>query len=212
MSVSIKRSRHLRLVLMAAAVPALAACDSEPSGRVMTSLEECKTQTEVSVAECEAGYQKAQAEHQRLAPRFDSQLQCNDQFGACQPLQDSNTGSQSWVPPMTGFLLGYAVSEVIDEIGDARKRKDCKRYDATGRATNHCNNYRVSGYVPLYRDYRSGDFIKPDGKSAGDRGGLVKGKVGNTSLPTRAITVSRSGFGSSASARGGFGSSRSSGG
>lgn len=190
MSVSIKRSRHLRLALMAATVPVLAACDSEPTGRVMTSLEECRTQTEVPVQECEAGYQKALTEHQSLAPRFDSQWQCNDQFGACQPLQQGS--QQSWVPPMSGFLLGYAISNLVNDVGDARRR-------------------RVSGQVPLYRDYRSGDFLKPDGKSAGDRGGLVKGKVGNTSLPTRAITVSRSGFGSSASARGGFGSSRSSG-
>ncbi|HEY5612514.1 MAG TPA: DUF1190 domain-containing protein, partial [Lysobacter sp.] len=54
----------------------------------------------------------------------------------------------------------------------------------------------------------SGGYYKPGGDYVGDRVGTVTGKRGSTALPARAMTVSRSGFGSSASARGGFGGGR----
>lgn len=183
-----KRSSNLRLVLMAAAVPTvLAGCESEPSGTVLASVEQCRGQTEIPLEECEAAYRTALAEHERLAPRFESQAQCNEQFGGCVPT--TYNGQQSFIPPMAGFLIGYA-------LGDLDYDRKKRRY------------YGVGGVSPLYRDYRSRDFLKPGGQYVSDRYGTVRGKYGNTALPTRAITVSRAGFGSSASARGGFGSSR----
>ena len=183
-----KRSRNLKLVLMVAAVPAaLAGCDSEPSGQLLSSVEDCKIQQEVPVDQCTAGYQTALAEHQRLAPRFDSQADCSAQFDGCTPLQsDANQGQQhSYIPPMGGFLLGYVLGSTMGGGG-----------------------YRVGGAAPLYRDYRSGGYLKPNGDMVGKAPGQVTGRRGNTALPARAMTVSRSGFGSSASARGGFGSGR----
>lgn len=183
-----KRSRNLRLVLMASAVPvALAGCEQEPTGTVLASLEQCRSQNELSLDECEAAYRTALAEHERLAPRFDSQAQCNEQFGGCTP--NTYNGQTSFIPPMAGFLIGYALADL-----DVDRKK--RRY------------YGIGGVSPLYRDYRSRDFLRPGGQVVSDRYGTVRGKYGNTALPTRAITVSRAGFGSSASARGGFGSSR----
>ncbi|WP_031372563.1 MULTISPECIES: DUF1190 domain-containing protein [Lysobacter] len=187
-----KRSRNLKLVLMAAAVPALlTGCEDEPSGKVLTSLEECKVQTEIAPAECEAAYYKALVEHEKLAPRFESERECNEQFGACQSAPANPTGgSHSYMPSMSGFLIGYALSQAMQPRG----------------------YYGIGGVSPLYRDYRSGGYLRPGGERVSSNSGTVYGKYGNTALPTRAVTVSRSGFGSSAAARGGFGGSSSRGG
>lgn len=190
-----KRSRQLRLVLMAVSVPAvLTGCgDDEPSGKVLTSREDCAAQTEISPAECEKAYQQALVEHEKLAPRFESEKECNDQFGACQPAPAAATAStssgHSYMPSMSGFLIGYALSQAMQPRG----------------------YYGIGGVSPLYRDYRSGGYLRPGGELVGKSSGTVYGKQGNTALPARAMTVSRAGFGSSAAARGGFGGSRSSG-
>lgn len=181
-----KRSQHLRLVLMAATAPvALAGCDREPTGTVLSSVQQCETQQQVPVEQCTAAYEKALAEHRKLAPRFDSQVQCNEQFGSCEVVQTDR--GQSYVPPMGGFLLGYALASTMG---------------------GGMYPYSVGGVSPLYRDYGSGRYLKPNGDAVSRGTGMVRGSRGNTALPSRAMTVSRSGFGSSASARGGFGSSR----
>lgn len=185
-----KRSRNLKLVLMAVAAPAvLAGCDDDPSGKILTSREECTVQTEVSRDECEKAYYQALVEHEKVAPRFESEQECNQQFGACTPLQGAQAaaGQPYYIPPMTGFLLGYAASQLMS---------GGNRY------------YHIGGVSPLYRDYRSGGYLKPDGRQVSTYSGTVYGKkAGDTALPARAVTVSRAGFGSSAAARGGFGRS-----
>ena len=179
-----KRSQNLKLVLMAAAVPlALAACDSEPTGQVLTSVDQCNTQTEVPTEECRLAYQSALAEHQKLAPRFDDKVECDKEFNNCTAVEEN--GRTVHTPPMGGFLMGYLIGTAIGGRG----------------------GYGVGGASPLYRDTRGG-YYKPGGDYVGDRVGNVSGKRGNTALPTRAMTVSRAGFGSSASARGGFGGGR----
>lgn len=181
-----KRSQNLKLVLMAATVPvALAGCNREPTGTVLSSVQQCQTQKAVPVEQCTAAYQKALAEHEKLAPRFKSVVQCNEQFGNCEVVQTDQ--GRAYVPPMGGFLIGYALASTM---------------------RGGMYPYRVGGAVPLYRDYRTGRYLKPGGASVGRGLGTVTGRRGSTTLPARAMTVSRSGFGSSASARGGFGRSR----
>ena len=178
-----KRSRNLRLTLMAIAVPAgLVACDvGEPTGVVLNSIADCRAQ-QVDVAQCEAAYNEAVAEHQRVAPRFDDAVQCQQDFGQCEAVQEE--GRTSYVPPMGGFLLGYALA---------------------GGFSNNSGMRGVSGGVPLYRDYRGG-YINPNGDMVSRQPGTVTGKRGSIATPARAITVSRSGFGSSSAARSSFGS------
>lgn len=179
-----KRSQNLKLVLMAAAVPlALVGCKREPTGQVLTSVEQCESQTDVPADQCKLAYEAAVAEHQKLAPRFESKVQCDQEFSNCTAVDEN--GRTHYNPPMGGFLMGYLIGNAIGGRG----------------------GYGISGASPLYRDYRGG-YYKPGGDYVGDRVGTVTGKRGNTALPTRAMTVSRSGFGSSASARGGFGGGR----
>lgn len=177
-----KRSRNLRLSLMAVALPAgLTACGAdEPTGVVLNSIEDCRTQ-QVEVAQCEAAFNQAVAEHQRVAPRFDDAVQCQQDFGQCQAVQEQ--GHTSYVPPMGGFLLGYALAGGFSNNGPRG----------------------VAGGAPLYRDYRGG-YINPNGDMVSRQPGTVTGKRGSIATPARAITVSRAGFGSSSAARSSFGS------
>src|SRR5688572_24686776 len=116
-----KRSSNLRLTLMAAAIPAaLAGCEpAPPTGQVLAIASDCDRQTEVAPDECRAEYEKAKAEHERVAPRFESYSQCREQFGQCTEMADER-GQSSWIPPMTGFLLGYVASDLINS-----RRADC---------------------------------------------------------------------------------------
>lgn len=208
-----KRSSNLRLTLMVAAAPAallLSGCDSaEPAntGMVLQSESQCDYQTDVPKEQCHAAYQKAVADHQRVAPQFADRNQCNDQFGACTEVR-SEQGQVNWIPPMTGFLLGYAASSLVN----GASRQDCQRYpNADGcRSGGSGGVYRVvNGSSPLYRDYRTGEYRRPNGDATTDRAGRVYGDAGNTAVPARAVSVSRSGFGSASAARSSFSSSRS---
>lgn len=179
-----KRSTHLRLTLMAATLPAaLAGCDSGPeTGAVVQSVDECVSAQHLSRQECQTAYDNAVAQHQKVAPRFQNWGDCNQQFGSCAPLRDN--GVDYYIPPMAGFLVGYAL----------------------GRRNDHYY-YGYGGSLPLYRD-RSGGFYKPGGDYVSGRSGAVKGAVGRPTPPARAVTVSRSGFGSSSAARSSFGGGR----
>lgn len=177
-----KRSRNLRLTLMAVAVPAgLLGCEpQQPTGVVLNSIEDCRGQ-QVEIAQCEAAYSEARAKHAAVAPRFDDRVQCTQEFGNCEVVQEE--GRTSYVPPMGGFLLGYAL----------------------GGGFNSGGFRGVAGGAPLYRDYRGG-YLNAGGDAVSRQPGTVTGRRGSIATPARAITVSRSGFGSSSAARGSFGS------
>jgi len=177
-----KRSRNLRLSLMAVAIPAgLMGCEpSQPTGVVLNSIEDCRAQ-QVDVVQCESAYNQARAEHARVAPRFDDQVQCTQDFGNCEAVQEE--GRTSYIPPMGGFLLGYAL----------------------GGGLNSNGNRGIAGGAPLYRDARGG-YMNSSGDAVSRQPGTVTGRRGSIAPPARAITVSRSGFGSSSAARGSFGS------
>ncbi|MBJ6981707.1 DUF1190 domain-containing protein [Luteimonas sp. MC1572] len=177
-----KRSSNLRLTLMAVAMPiGLAACESEPTGVVLNSIDDCRSQ-QVDVAQCETAYRDAVAKHAQVAPRYEDAMQCESDFGSCQPAREE--GRTYYSPPMGGFLLGYALAGGFSNTG-ARQ---------------------VAGGAPLYRDYRGGGYRNAGGDAVSRQTGPVTGKRGSIATPARAITVSRAGFGSRAAARGTFGS------
>lgn len=184
-----KRSAHLRLTLMALAVPvATVGCDSAPTGTVVHSLAGCANSRDVTAADCEMAYRNALSEHARVAPRFANRSDCDAQFGACEPMTDEYRSSY-WVPPMAGFLVGYAAT----------------RRDDIGGGSGGGYLYRYRGSTPLYRE-RKGDYYNTRGDRVATGPGQVRGKADAIYSPARAVTVSRSGFGSTASARSSFGS------
>lgn len=158
-----------------------AAWPDEETGAVVYSRSGCAAVKNVALAECEAAYDQATADHERLAPRFDSKYQCDQQFGTCHA---DPSNALYWIPPMAGVLIGY------------RERDD----DGGGSSSG----YRYTGSLPLYRE-RGGDYLNPRGDYVASRSGKVTGAAGNPSPPARALTISRSGFGSTAGARSSFG-------
>ncbi|MDQ3205224.1 MAG: DUF1190 domain-containing protein [Pseudomonadota bacterium] len=182
-----KRSANLKLTLMAAAMPAaLVGCEPpQPTGAVVTSVENCVATASMTLEQCQAARVEAETKHAQVAPRFESAAECNQQFGECTAVQEN--GQNRWIPPMGGFLIGYALAGGLDRNRGA---------------------YGYAGGAPLYREYRTGDYVKPSGDVAANRPGTVTGARGSTATPARAITVSRSGFGSRSAARSSFGGGR----
>lgn len=176
-----KRSTNLRLTLMAVVMPAaLAGCEPPaPTGVVLNSIEDCSGQ-QVEVSQCEAAYNEARAKHASVAPRFDDRVQCSEEFGNCEVVEEA--GRTAYMPPMGGFLLGYALGGGFSG-----------------------GNRGVAGGAPLYRDARGG-YLNAYGDTVSRQRGVVTGARGNIATPARAVTVSRSGFGSRSAARGSFSS------
>jgi uncharacterized protein YgiB involved in biofilm formation len=175
----LKRSRNLKLVLMAATVPVvLAACESEPTGAVVQSVEQCSQTAGISVEQCQQAYDRAVAGHAVAAPRFESQADCNAEFQDCTPVQEQ--GRTVYTPPMSGFLVGYLVGSALS------------------------GPRQVGAAGPLYRNQR-GEYLNTRADRVARAPGPVTGRKGAVPPPTRAITVSRQGFGSTAAARSAFG-------
>ena len=179
----VKRSTNIRLTLMAATLPlALAGCnDSPPTGAIARSINECVQAKAGTYEECSAAYGQALAKHDATAPKFEDKGDCDAQFGNCTAHSDAN-GHSSWMPPMSGFLIGYLASSAL-------------------------NGQRAfGGGSPLFQDRNSGDFIKANGESAGTRSGFVSGEAGRAAASVRGATVARGGFGGTGSAHASFGS------
>lgn len=203
-----KRSNTLRLTLMASALPlALTACDN-PSINGQAALAEMERQNELARIERAAQASAAatpavdcssaelmqtkacKAELERLlteSPRFGTRDECLMATGNdCQ--QVHLDGQSAWIGPLVGFASGMILAEAIDEIGDAFERK--RRYGSPYRERHRSGSYPSSG--SRYPATTS-------------RSSYPTASAPPPPPPTRAITQSRSGFGSTASARSSFG-------
>ncbi|MBS0214913.1 MAG: DUF1190 domain-containing protein [Proteobacteria bacterium] len=201
-----KRSTHIRLTLMTAALPlALAGCSKDaPTGAIAQSIDECVKAKAGTYEECSAAYGQALAKHDATAPKFEDKSDCDAQFGNCTAHTDER-GHSSFMPPMSGFLIGYLASSAMN----GQRAPDCR----TAPSANGCRGSGGSGFYgryaggsPVYRDRNSGDFLKADGESAGRRSGFVSGEAGRAASSVRGATVARGGFGGTGSAHASFGS------
>lgn len=193
-----KRSRRVALTTLTAVGTAatLSGCGEGNAwgdgptgeGQVFASVAECAASGAFSQQECQDAYSQAQADDANAAPRFQDQPTCEQEFGsgACQPRVDS-TGS-FWVPALAGFVIGGIAGEVIDEIGDARRRR-----------------YRYAG---LYRNrerdtwYTGGGAYAPLARGSGGRYNFSGAALNRPVSPPRTFSssdvASRGGFGSRA--------------
>ncbi|HKR75147.1 MAG TPA: DUF1190 domain-containing protein [Rhodanobacter sp.] len=182
-----KRSRAAALLLMGSAPLLLTACnsDSEASRQgLYTSVEACVAATNDS-ATCKQAFAKAQQEANADAPRYASRAECEANYGADKCAERSDVGNHSFFGPMmTGFFLSQMLR----------------------------NGAVASGFnsAPAFRDSH-GDWRRPDpngspggGAYAGGvyRSGTSTAMVPINATPDRAPTISRGGFGESASGRG----------
>lgn len=173
-----KRSSSLRLALMATALPAaLGGCDN-PAITGQPAPGDWQAQADCSTAEL----MRTEACEARLeallanAPRYGSREDCELANGECAQIDEN--GRSAWIGPTMGFVGGYLLAEALDEVGDAFERK--RRYGG------YRGGYRSgTAYPSTARGMPSTDVAAPP--------------------PSRAITQSRSGFGSMSSARSSFG-------
>ncbi len=182
-----KHSRVFALAPVSLAV--LMGCSSGSSDeevKFVMSVDDCENQTSLGREACEAAYEQALADAESTAPRYRFERDCIEEFNYCE-----DRGSY-FIP----IMAGYIVAEVIDEVGDAIERKyrykhSHPSYLYTGRGANRNKIMTSDGFVigsPGKSSYRmSREALKP------------KPKV------TR--TMSRGGFGSTASAKSNWGSS-----
>jgi uncharacterized protein YgiB involved in biofilm formation len=180
-----KRSRSIELVLMGTVPLLLSACDnpSPPPAQPQTTmayqgLAQCISDGKVSADICEKAYADAVQAQYRDGPRFDSQADCEAQYGydQCHHIQTSSGG---WfMPALAGFMIGRALSH----------------HDGY----NYGYGYGYGGGFgqPLYRT--RGDRAEWRTASGERFGGSARG-------PSVAETLSRGGFGMSSAARASWG-------
>ena len=164
----------------------LASCSSgKEEAYIANSAKDCADNSELTLQQCNIAYKEALAESAKTAPRYESKRLCEDEFGdrMCQQAPNSNV----FMPLMAGFLIGNALG------GSSRN------------------------YNPVYSYYGSSygsrnSYVLSNGKYLGDRGYKkvkVQPSTYNTKKPAAKKTISRGGFGSTASAKSSWGSSSS---
>lgn len=183
-----KRTRHIALGLMlGTAGMVLSGCEDDPdlAAKNFASVDACVADGSYSWEACRDAFSQAQAEHAAYGPRYESKDLCEDEFGQGQCEYGSSGGSSFFMP----FMTGYLVSEVIDEIGDATKRKSYSK--------------------PVYRS-KDGEWLGSNGavlRSSGSGFTVPKSVVTSTpkSAPVFTKTTVRASGGFGASGRASFG-------
>lgn len=159
-----KRSRTLRLTMMAAAPIALTACQPEivdPPAQAAQinypSLQTCIDADDMSDGDCREAFSQARG----MAPRYMNKAECERTYGddGC---EDYDRSGMFFIPITRGYSVPY------------------------GYRTSRQSSY--GSIAPIYGDKATARQV-----------------VTVDPPPTRAVTASRSGFGSSSSARSGWG-------
>ncbi|MFN6263948.1 MAG: DUF1190 domain-containing protein [Chromatiaceae bacterium] len=155
MNKAVKRSKKAALVLM---VPAtgffLASCSTEepvPSA-VYKNAEECAAFYNPPES-CKAEFAKAEALHQQVAPKYQTQAECEADFGAgncpvpaapAPGQQQASSGGGFFMPMMMGFLAGQMMN----------KSSSAKQYVPTQplyKSKDDLSTFRTAGNQPVAR-------------------------------------------------------------
>ena len=191
----LKRSRELAMTsLMAASAVSLAACDNTPDtpriaeGKQVdafaySSLQACQDANEVPDAECAKGWEAAQADSEKAAPRYEEKASCEDVYGEgqCVPRSAQGGNGSFWGPLITGFVVG-------------------RMLDGGYRGTGLYRDWRDGGYYTGYGGRLSQDYAT--GRTRISEQGLqAPAKFVPPKVQTRTSVLSRGGFGGRMSAR-----------
>ncbi|WJG08443.1 DUF1190 family protein [Aliiglaciecola sp. LCG003] len=162
----------------------LAACsDNRQEATVYTNEQDCKDANPEQAQTCVTAYKQALAEAERTAPKYNSQGDCESEFGPNQCRYVERNSSSFFIPFMTGYMISNLLSP--------------NRYQYQPLFTSYSpySSYRhrwvgADGYD--YGDIRKRNYkVKPD---------AFKPK------PTVSKTIKRGGFGSSVRAKSSWGS------
>lgn len=184
-----KKSRYVASVLRGASVVVLAlpiaACDPNPQTmneqtvgeqdvKIYSSTEGCAADADPTA--CEAARTQAAAEHREKAPRYASAEQCRTENKECEEVRTSSGGSY-FMPMMMGFMMGRMLGGGGYGVGSRPVYTDSQGYaTTTGRRLGMPSTPSAGGAT----------MVRAPVTAGGDIG-------------TRTATVSRGGFGSSAS-------------
>lgn len=197
-----KRRSTLVAIFMAnvALTPLIAACGpSSPSPAktesktVYSDLAGCVSETGNKDA-CEKAFKASAAEHDKTAPRFTAKAQCEAEYGTgnCES-KTSSDGSSSFMPYMMGYMLGSmgnggGYSSAYPVYYSSRGNVYSGRYGEIGRVD-------PSSVPRRYSDYTSPQRTLPRSSPITVRS--------SSPVASSTGTVTRGGFGATASARGG---------
>ncbi|WP_298818947.1 DUF1190 domain-containing protein [uncultured Roseibium sp.] len=189
-----KRSKSIKLVVMATTSVTLASCSDEPDleGRVYKTEEECVTDSFVPDEVCTQVISAGKQIHQTSGPRYNTVNLCDEQHGNNSCLYESASGSDFYSPQPSGYfvtgalagLTGAVASQALmNNVRPVYPERGSRRYYTSG-------GYYVGSYGGgSWRTYN--DAVKTPPKAA--------------RVQTRTSVASRGGFGSrsSSGSRGG---------
>lgn len=166
------RIKSFKFALLGATALTLVACgESKEDVLAYPTVEACIKAGERDAGTCEAEFKKAQAEHNRSAPRYRSSNDCSSDFGYNRCYRPA--GSSIWLPFMMGYMLA-----------------------PRGRGSHIYSQplYRSSSDPNVFRTSSNG---KVGSVGANGRTQIAQSKAKRP--PARTRTVSRGGFGKRAS-------------
>ncbi|MBU3021779.1 DUF1190 family protein [Aestuariibacter sp. A3R04] len=172
-----------------AGIMASGCADDRQEAQIYTSVQDCKNDMPEAVAQCEAAYQKAVDEAARTSPRFNSEYDCEYEFGPNQCRQVQSSSGSFFMPFMAGFMVSQLLSP--GSFYSQPIYTSYSRHSPFRSRWITADGYVFDGDIRK-RNYR----VKPT---------VYKPK------PTVTRTVSRGGFGSSVRAKSSWGSSSRSG-
>ena len=163
------------VMLMGVSAIALSACE-EPKveAAVFESLQQCIDEPSLSREQCEQSYGEASSRHVAVAPKYNSEADCQADFGAgkCEQAPYRTTsGGSIFMPLMMGYMMGS--------------------YLGGGR--------RSVASQPLYRSADDAKTYRTaDNRKAGSTTGRTQIASSAASRPSvKSSTLSRGGFGAS---------------
>lgn len=108
-----KRSSQIGLaaagVLLVATVWSMTSEDPQEN-LVYNSLSDCRAAGQVSAQQCETAFSEASAARLKDAPKFQSQVGCELQYGANGCSSATIGGAQYFIPALAGFMLARGLS------------------------------------------------------------------------------------------------------
>jgi uncharacterized protein YgiB involved in biofilm formation len=167
----------------------LSACGDKQEAAVFTSVNDCTDANPKFAEKCKTAYEDALREAQRTGPKYNSQRDCESEFGNNRCNVVRNESGSFFMP----FMAGYMLSNLMSPRG----------YYSQPMFTSNARN----------SSYRN-RWVGADGYDFGDNRRRSM-RVSENSLkpkPTVTKTMSRGGFGSSVRAKSSWGSSTKKGG
>lgn len=189
-----RKSKAITLSMLAGTAIMLTGCLDDDEPKLVKDEQECATRFEDPEGCLNAAIQ-AKQDFEKTAPRYDSQKDCEAQFGPDRCNKVSRDGADLFIPAMAGFMIG----RMLDGGNQYRVQPACRNGDDI--YTDGCGPVRggshvVTGARPyVYAGRVSGGSYTPSPEYTGS---WTAGKVAASRASMGATAVARGGFGGSA--------------